>query len=77
MHPLGFTREAGGMKGPRYWIGFIFAMLAWAFACVNGWFLGLSAWLMDYEADLTQIRQEINTWHERQERGVKCGTCGR
>ena len=65
------------MKGPRYYVGFGFAMSAWFFAIVNGWFLGLSAWLMDYESELGQVRQEIDEWHERQDRGEKCGTCGR
>jgi len=56
------------MKGPRYWVGFAIAMLAWALAEANGKFLSLGAWLMDYEKELSEVRAEVDEIHRMQER---------
>lgn len=64
------------MKGPRWVVGMALVMLFWSISAAAAQGLRLAAWLLDYEHDYKQIRDDVDKLHERQQREGTCPTCG-
>ena len=66
------------MKGPRYYTGLAGTMIFWGIMTLARCGLQASAWLMDWEKEYQEIRDEVDVMHKAQKAAApgRCALCG-